>query len=180
MALMDEDNLVASLTAEGPKFEVNWMEFLFNVPKALQLKEKDKESVLQVLAAGQRYTGSGWTTGRASRTLYESSGVAIVKASIDSYRDVWLYAVALITGVDLPVIKLAREVAEAAFALIHYLEEEPQAEAQVQEVETDEDSDTMQFPWDEATTPLPKALAALWARSTDPEQRVQICPLLEA
>ena len=122
------------------------------------------------------------TTGRASKTLYDLSGVAIVKPSIDSYRDVWLYALALLTGVDLPMAELPPEVAEAAFSLVHYMDVPPKPAAhQPAEVESDSDSEPdLQFPWDEETTPLPKPLAALWLRASDTEQRVAMRPLLEA
>ena len=87
MTRMEEDNLVETLTVDGPDIETSWSNFLFNVSPPMNLKEKAKELVLKVLQAGQRYSVTGWTTGRASKTLYELSGVAIVRGLIDGYRD---------------------------------------------------------------------------------------------
>ena len=161
MAAMDEDNLVASLTQEGPQFEASWSKFLFNVPEALKLREKEKELVLQVLQAGQRYLGTGWTTGKASKTLFDLSGVAIVRAQINAYRDCWLYAVALLAGVDLPQVELAPEVAEAAFSLVGYADHPEQATPPHPTESADGESDEeLVFPWDEPT-PLPICGSAL-------------------
>jgi hypothetical protein len=180
MSAMDEDNIVNSLTIEGPDFERSWSNFLFNVPQALKLREKEKEQVMQVLLAGQRYSGTGWTTGRASKTLHELSGVAIVRAQIDGYRDCWLYAVALMAAVDLPAVELPPEVAEAAFSLVAYVEQpEEQGGAHHKEDEDTEEEDEWEFEWDEPSLPLPKVLAALWSRAGEPEHKISMKSLLE-
>ena len=110
MTEMEQDNLVPSLSQEGPQFESNWSQFLFNIDMALRLKEKSKEDVMAVLTAGGRWNGTGWNTGRASKVLWDLSGVGI-----DHYRDCWLYAVALMCQVELPQVELPTDVAEAAF-----------------------------------------------------------------
>ena len=105
MASMDTD-LVTSLTQEGVTFEANWASFMFNMDQAQQLKMATAEQVLAVLQAGAGFQGSGWSTGRASRVLYELTGTALVKAHIEPYRDVWLYALALMCGVNLPNLEM--------------------------------------------------------------------------
>jgi hypothetical protein len=179
MTAMEEDNIVEALIGEGPAFEHAWSTFLFNVPMALKLREKEKEMVLQILTAGQRYAGTGWTTGRASQTLFQLSGVAIVRGQIDGYRDCWLYAVAMLPCVDLPSVELAPEVAHAAFSLVNY-QEQPEEEPQTYgQPEADESDEEVSFDWDEPTVQLPKPLAALWARSTDTELKVSMKTMLE-
>ena len=103
MTEMEQDNLVASLSlGEGPQWETNWSHFFFNIDMALRLKEKSKEEVMAVLTAGGRWNGAGWNTGRASKVLWDLSGVGIVRSQIDHYRNCWLYAVALMCQVELP------------------------------------------------------------------------------
>jgi len=162
---MDLD-LVTSLTQEGPAFQGNWANFLVNVDQAMYLKNKKdmkKEDILAVLMAGQRFTGTGWTTGRASKKLFDLSGVGIVKSSIDCYRDCWLYAVAMLTGVHLPLVELAPDCAEAAFNLVAYLEQPTEGQGHpvtVNDSESESDDD-FKFAWDEPTTPAPRELQAL-------------------
>ena len=97
MAAMDVDP-VPSLTQEGPEFEAKWGNFMFNLPEALQLQKATPEEILAVLKAGSRFQGTGWSTGKASKTLFQISKVALVKGTFQPYRDVWLYALALICG----------------------------------------------------------------------------------
>ena len=73
---------------------------------------------MAVLTAGLQFAGTGWTTGRASKMLFDLTGAALVKPTIQPYRDCWLFAVALLTGVDLPSCDLPQEIAEAAFATL--------------------------------------------------------------
>ena len=187
MAAMEEDKLVASLTQEGPQFEVTWSSFLFNVNMALKLKEKPKEDILAVLAAGARWSGAGWNTGKASKVLWELSGVGIVRSQIDHYRDCWLYAVALLCQVEMPQLELPSEVAEAAFSLVGYVEDPHGTQQQAAQprsyADTDDSEDTdeeLSFPWDETTLDLPKPVATLWRRSQEPSQKIEIKNLLES
>ena len=102
---VDQQDIVEALTTQGPQFQDNWSKFMFNIEMALQMREKKvtKEKILDVLTAGSAYLGGGWSTGRASKVLYDMSGVAIVKSQIEPYRDTWLYCLALLLGVDLPL-----------------------------------------------------------------------------
>ena len=187
MSVMEEDTLIQSLTQEGPNFEANWALFLFNLEMALKLKKKTKEEVMAVLQAGSQWTGTGWNTGRASKVLWDLSGVAIVRSQITHYRDCWLFALALLCKVELPMVELPQEVAGAAFSLVGYVEhpqgqEGQQHDQQDQQLEIDSDDteEEMAFPWDAPAVDLPEALAALWARSSDPGRKIQMKALLEA
>ena len=73
---------------------------MFIMEEALQLRKASPEQIVEILLAGSRVTGSGWSTGKASRALYQLSGVALVKPTIVPYRDLWLFAIALITDTD--------------------------------------------------------------------------------
>ena len=176
---MDID-LVDNLTKEGANFESTWSNFMFNATQALQLQTATKEQILAILQAGNKFSGLGWNTGKASRVLYNLSGVALVKPSWEPYRDIWLFAVALITSTDLPLLQLSPEEAEAAFQVARYLEHPQEEQAQnVEEVDTDSDSE-VKFQWDEPETPMPRELMALWQRASGQEHKIAVKDLLEA
>ena len=188
MALMDLD-LVPALTQEGTSFESHWSSFLFNIPQALMLKTKAKEEEIKaVLSAGAGFQGTGWTTGRASKTLFEVSGKALVKAGIEAYRNVWLYSLSLLCGVDLPKLELDQAEAEAAFGIVSRLEEDGHHAASKPSSPTSysgDDSDSEEeeqhhFDWDEPAWPLAPHLQALWQRSSSADWRIDIKRVLES
>ena len=138
---------------------------------------------MEMLQAGSTNLGGGWTTGRASKRLYELSGVGIVRPQIEPYRDTWLYALALLFDVDLPTVNLPAECAEAAFALAHAVEH-PEGEQDPGQQVTGEDMDsdtdeTPKFAWDEVETELPKELLELWNRASSGTLRIEEESLLE-
>ena len=90
-----ETEFTEALSGEGQRFDDAWAKFLFNFDQLTILRSLGKEVLMSVMQAGLRYTGSGWNTGRAARTLYEVSGVALVCGNFQSYRDIWLYMLAL-------------------------------------------------------------------------------------
>ena len=104
---------------------------MFNIDMAMTLKNQKppKEKLIEMLTAGSAYLGGGWTTGKASKMLYDLSGVAIVKSQIEPHRDTWLYCLALLLGVDLPTVDLPNDCAEAAFALAHHCDHQAQPAA---------------------------------------------------
>ena len=55
------------------EFNDSWSEMFFNVSmvKALAAEVKDPCLGAQVLGAGERWRGSGWTTGKAARAVYQ-------------------------------------------------------------------------------------------------------------
>ena len=183
---MDLD-IVTSLTEDGPQFEGKWCNFLFNTEAALYLREKKAkaelkdEDIVAILAAGQRYTGSGWSTVRASRRLFELSGVGVIKGTIQRYRDCWLYSRALLTDIDLPQVELEAELAAAAFSLVGWLEhpEEPAQEPTAPVSVEDDSEEEYRFIWDTPTVTCPKELLVLWGRAKDGEKKVSIKDILE-
>ena len=179
-----EMDLVASLTTEGPQFEESWAKFMFNMDEAQRLRAANQDEILLVLQAGSKFMGTGWTTGKASKALFQLSGVPLVKASVQPYRDTWLFALALILNVDLPAVELAQECADAAFAVAACLDGRPPTStphtgphATESEEESEED---VKFQWDEQATDLPRELQVLWARAQAGEGKIDIRKLLEA
>ena len=180
---VDQVDLVAALTQQGSQFQDSWSKFMFNIEQAMELKKKKvaKEKLLEILTAGSAYLGGGWSTGKASKILYEMSSVAIVKSQIEPYRDTWLYCLALLWGIDLPTVDLPQECAEAAFALAHHYDhqEEQPREAPVAVSDSDEDDEPVRFGWEEEEQPLPRELLELWQRASSGTQRIEVRKLLE-
>ena len=178
----------SALTTQGENFQDHWSRFMFNMDAIvnLQTKQVPKEKILEILQAGSAYLGGGWSTGRASQTLYQLSGVAIVKPQLEPYRDCWLFCIALIFQVDLPSLALPEDVAQAAFQLTHYFvhpegEQPVQPPPQVHSVESsdDTDDDAPQFSWDEPEQELPRELLELWQRAATGKNRIDVRKLLE-
>ena len=81
------------------------------------LKEKVVPKAADVLAAGARWSGAGWNTSRASRALHSLTGVPLVSGDLDSYKNAYLYALAILLDVDIPSLSLSDRAAEVAFGL---------------------------------------------------------------
>ena len=183
MERMDTD-LVQRLTTEGVHFEGSWSSFMFNMEEVLLLKKVTKEQVLAVLLAGTKFAGTGWSTGKASKKLFQLTGCALVKQTFEPYRDTWLFAIALITDVDLPSLELPQECADAAFAIAGCADGEVEMADPTPATPQGSDGDSreqdlLHFEWDEEEQTLPKELAALWGRALTGDQKIDIRRLLE-
>ena len=78
-----DHELISKLTSEGAEFESTWASFMFNMTQVKVLKEKaSKDDVLQVLAAGTRFSGTGWSTGKASKAFRKLTGCSVVRSTI--------------------------------------------------------------------------------------------------
>ena len=69
-------------------FTKAWSQFLFNVQLAQEVVAKvPKDTATQVLNQGHKFNGLGWNTSRASRIVYELTGIPLVTKSVGEYRD---------------------------------------------------------------------------------------------
>ena len=116
-----EMNNPLSLALIGEENEATWSSFMFNVAQAQSLGQLPREDALRLLDFCARYTGSGWTTSRASRALFELTSVPLVASVVSAYRNAWLFALAMLWDIDLNV-DLSDRAAEAAFALVETLQ----------------------------------------------------------
>ena len=76
-----------------------------------------KEAVSLVLSQGQKWNGMGWTTSRASRVVYELTGVPLVSSKVEEYRDAFLFALAMTTNVEVLGLDLGDRASEVAYYL---------------------------------------------------------------
>ena len=162
---------------DGELFDRSWAEFIFNIKQLDVLRNCGEDTVQAVVSAGLRYAGAGWTTSRASKELFNLTGVAIVKKEFAVYRDIWLFALCTSAGVDIPSLELAQEQAEAAFAIQCVVEGRP---ADQDDSENEGNTEDIRFGWEEEERPLPKEFAALWNRAESSEKRIELKKLLES
>ena len=95
-----------------------WAEFLFNIPLARSfLTHVPKDTTTACLNQGIKWGGLGWTTSRASRVVYELTGVPLVTSRVEDYRDAFLFAIAMAKEVEINVLHLSDRASEAAYQL---------------------------------------------------------------
>ena len=143
------------------------------------LEELKKIKMLQVdfdelLLAGSRYLGKGWTPERARNRLMQLSGYFLMKPKFASYLQTWLLTIALVTGASLPLLHISQEVTEAAFALTAAYETRAPT---VGEKAVQQPGD-LRFPWDEEKKKLPRELQELWRRAEKGEKPIDMTGVL--
>ena len=112
-----EDIYRELLQVEEPVGQARWSSFLFNIELARKLEGLSQEQATLLCQQGHKWQGTGWTTARASRELHAVTGVPLVASQITSYRDAWLFALAMWFEVEVVGFDLMDRSSEAAFAL---------------------------------------------------------------
>ena len=151
----------------GPEWSATWSSFLFNIEAVVSLGTPSDPTA--IITAGEKWEGEGWATSRASKVLYEATGVPLVSASVDDYKGSFLYALALYWSLDVARFNLGERASDAAFALAGFFgaAAEGQGQGADEEFEDDEDGSeegSLVFPWEERLQTLPKTLQVLWKR----------------
>jgi hypothetical protein len=142
-----------------------WSSFLFNVEAVVSLGTPSDPTA--IITAGEKWEGEGWTTSRASKVLYETTGVPLVSASVEDYKGSFLYSLALYWSLDVARFDLGERASDAAFALAGIFGAAAEGHGAVEEFEDDEDDSedgSLVFPWEEKLLSLPKPLQVLWKR----------------
>ena len=79
---MSEEYL-QSLMKPGEEGDAAWSTFLYNMEAArFFINTCSKEQVSQLLARGSLWQGGGWTTSKASLTLWEWTHIPLVSAEV--------------------------------------------------------------------------------------------------
>ncbi len=171
------------LNKDALGFEEGWSTLFLNVPAVQELKTKlTPEQAQKLVHEGQYWTGSHWNTSTASKKIYDLSGVPIVSADIGTYRDLFLYALCLFLGVEVPSLELQDRVADGAFALAAVLMGEApwqtQAPTVVDEDGTSDEEEDVVIDWDEPLESLPAELAFLFAHTAAGERKADLKTIL--
>ena len=145
------------------EWSASWSSFLFNVAEVRKLGPVPAEAAA-ILSAGDLWRGEGWTTGKASKRLYDITSVALVSANVEGYTKVFIFALALHWGLEVVQYNLSEKSAEAAFALASVFSTAGDMEEDLVDEVDEEEDDEIHFPWEEQPADLPTDLQALWAR----------------
>ena len=167
-----------------------WAEFLFNIPLARSfLTHVPKDTTTACLNQGIKWGGLGWTTSRASRVVYELTGVPLVTSRVEDYRDAFLFAIAMAKEVEINVLHLSDRASEAAYQLCAILcdtqwpyEEgvtSPEGTAPEAAKAKEETEDLAGLDWDEPSEELPKELLFIWEQVTQGKRKLELRQLLE-
>jgi len=99
---------------------VTWSQFLFNIDMAKSITV-DKNVANTLLTTGVAWSGDGWTTGSASKKLWETVKIPLVVPDFKEYLHVWLFALAMHWDIEVPALNLSAPAADASFQLLELL-----------------------------------------------------------
>ena len=156
-----------------------WAQFLFNLEMARSLVMLPTETVSALLFAGANWSGSGWTTSKASRVLYGLTQIPLVASVVSAYSHAWLFALSIVANLEVSGLDLNDRASEAAFALASLISgEAEQAEGEGERrsaqqtangaEENENANEGPTFDWEELPVELPVDLQKLYARFTGP------------
>ena len=182
-------------------FETTWSTFFLDVNKVRSLAGKiTATETAAIISAGQRWSGAGWNTSRASKALYNLTAVPLVKAEWRDYRNAFLYALSLYLEVEVQELDLGDKVAEAAFALLSVftggaddasgavgmmtdwqpdvLGSNPAGGFVFGPSATEEPEEEVQLSWDQPKVALPVELSYIWAGTVSGERKLDLKTIL--
>ena len=176
-------HLIAKLLVpEDAEFQQSWSQFFLSFELVRQvLPHIQPDQVPQLLAAGQAYSGGGWTTSKAAKSVFELTQVSLVTSDFSMYRAAFLFSLALILGVEVPELNLTDRAAEAAFGLAHVFGQDPNSspeEPQTEPQEEDVGQSTF-LSWDEPLEPLPPDFQLIWQGVRAGTRRLDLRSLLQ-
>jgi hypothetical protein len=172
-----EELYQALLRPEEPVGQEAWSTFLFNIDLARSFAYLSADETQALLACGSQWTGAGWTTSRASKTLFNLTQIPLVASAVAAYRDAWLFAFSIAYNVDIPGLDLNDRSSEAAFALAAIIQGETpevvpqsvqagkaQGAKQGAEAQEEEEDEEVEFDWEESLEELPVDLRCLYKK----------------
>ena len=154
-----------------------WSDFLFDVKRAKKLVNFDPAVAAQVLEAGLRFDGTGWSTTRASKALHAVTNVPLVSSSVKTYLHCWLYTLALMWEIDINQVDLPDNASAGSFALLEAITGEGAEEPQDDDTGKDI-GEAMVLEWEPQHEDLPKEFLYLWEKSKS-GQRVDLKDILD-
>ena len=156
-----------------------WAQFLFNFEMGRALVMLPPETVSALLVPGANWSGSGWTTSKASRVLYGLTQIPLVASVVSAYSHAWLFALSIVANLEVSGLDLTDRASEAAFALASLISGEAEkaegegerrsAQQTANGAEENENANEgPMFDWEELPEELPVDLRKLYARFTGP------------
>ena len=161
-------------------FHAAWSTFFLNELLVRQaVAEADQVVAAEVLKAGSNWNGSGWNTGRASKRLHDLVEVPLVTSNFTEYQNSFLYALALLWGIEVPTLELSDRAAQASFALARKFGDPPESEDYARQGQEEKPQDDVVMEWDEALSPLPQELVVLWQEVQAGTRKLQLAQVLD-
>ena len=103
------------LNKNGPvELEVAWDHHNYDVD---EVHEAAPSEFKNIVAAGDHWNGSNWTTGKASKQIYALANVGLVMDSFVHYKKTFLYGLALYWNIDVPQFALPDGCSNGALAI---------------------------------------------------------------
>ena len=161
------DNILQTLlNPESMEFNDGWSHIFFNATAVRALvPQVDPAAGGKLLAAGVSWNGSGWTTGRASKTVYNATGVAMVEEQLSEYLGAFLFALSVLFNIDIPKLTLGAQAASAALkfaAEVNTKAEETKPEKKEKATENQEEEEEDQvLSWELQREELPGDLGVV-------------------
>ena len=158
---------------DSETFHKAWSKLFLNPAEIRKIEGLIQASTANdLLSSGLNWNGGGWNTGTSSKRLHELTGIAMVTAEFEEYKNLYLFALALLWGIDVPSFALSPPAAEAAFALQQVLggaavpasASAPPARPSPQPAEAAAEApEEVLMEWDEEVHPLAPELTQLWS-----------------
>ena len=150
------NNIIEKLIAGD---STTWSQFLFNIDMAKSIAV-DKNVATALLTTGVGWSGDGWTTGSASKKLWETVKIPLVVPDFKEYLHVWLFTLAMHWDIEVPALNLSAPAADASFQLLELLHSD--------QMETDGNTHHVcdNLPWEEQLEDLPKELLYLLQKAS--------------
>ena len=180
------------LNPNADTFEEAWNKFYMDVSLVRTIAQAiSKDTAQQLIQAGLQWTGKAFNTTKASKIMYELSGVPMVKSSWLEYRNSFLYTLALLTEVEIQELDLSDRAAEAAFNLAQVfagdgMEEDyannlgsnPGTQGLFPNYPESVDEEEPVLSWDEPQADLPGPLQFLWTKTVSGERKLDLKSVL--
>ena len=200
------DNFVATLlNPEAMDFGERWSDIFFSVEGVCRLVAHTKDAAIgaQLLGAGVKWEGAGWTTGRASRTVFGATGIAMVEEHLKDYLESFLFALSLAYNIDIPKLQLKAQAATAALNFAERVQQrgedvtgsqrvpqraeqqerltqdQPGVVTQEAEVKDTKDGELEPMPWEAQKEDLPEDLCLVMQRHNQGQLQLEARALLE-
>ena len=165
------NQIVDKLTAGDPE---TWSQFLFNIDIAKQIKTIEKDVGLAILASGVNWSGAGWTTGSASKRLWDLLKIPLVVTDFTEYLHLWLFTLSMAWEIEVPALTLSPPAADAAFHLLELLTDVPEK----MEADHTEDVPPEGLAWEDHPEDLPAELQYLVQKASQGD-RLDLAEILK-
>lgn len=152
---------------------------MLNLDGARRLRDLQHQVAQEVVRGGAAWSAGTWSTSRASQALYSITKVPLV-TTLEEYKNVWLFCLSMLWGLDITSLQLGDRAAEAAFALAEAVVAPLQdARMASEEDHAEEEEPALRLAWEESLQPLPREFSHILTKVNKREGPLQVKTFLE-